>query len=238
MTFNMLFIRKPILRSCVFASICLFSLIATAEQTWTVNSKQMDIQQLIISVAKATNKTIIIDPKVKGKVQVVSSKPLNQQEYYDLFLSILDVHGFAAIESGNVVRVVPEKDARTSPVRVVDKQGRGNSEVVTHVIQLENISAAKLIPVLRPLAPQQAHMAAYAGSNAIIISDTSANIARIRQVIEKIDHSALEKTEIVPLAHAAAEDVVKHCGIKPVTTSLETPRLRSHGPPRHPLPTI
>lgn len=209
MTVNMWFNEKTALHSCAFICLCLFTLSGFSEQTWTVNSKQMDVEQLIISVAKATNKTIIIDPKVKGKVQVVSSKPLNKQQYYDLFLSILDVHGFAAIESGNVVRVVPQKDARTSPVRVVDQAGRSNSEVVTQVIQLENISAAKLIPVLRPLAPQQAHMAAYAGSNAIIISDTSANIARIRRVIEKIDHSALEKTEIVPLQHAAAEDVVK-----------------------------
>ena len=209
MTVNMLFNHPPTLRSCAFICLCLFSLLGFSEQTWTVNSKQMDVEQLIISVAKATNKTIIIDPKVKGKVQVVSSKPLNKQQYYELFLSILEVHGFVAVESGEVVRVVPQKDARTSPVRVVDDAGLGNSEVVTQVIQLENISAAKLIPVLRPLAPQQAHMAAYTGSNAIIISDTSANIARIRRVIEKIDHSALEKTEIVPLQHAAAEDVVK-----------------------------
>ncbi|WP_019531393.1 type II secretion system secretin GspD [Dasania marina] len=179
------------------------------EKTWTLNSKEMDIQQLIISVAKATDKTIIIDPKVKGKVQVISSKPLNREQYYNLFLTILDIHGFAAIENTGVVRVVPTKDARSSPVPVELDSGPETSEVITQVIQLENISAAKLIPVLRPLAPQQSHMAAYAPSNAIIISDTRANILRIQKIIQQIDRSAQEKTEIVSLEHAAAEEVVK-----------------------------
>ncbi|WP_339671086.1 type II secretion system secretin GspD [Dasania marina] len=182
---------------------------AAIEKTWTLNSKEMDIQQLIISVAKATDKTIIIDPKVKGKVQVISSKPLNREQYYNLFLTILDIHGFAAIENAGVVRVVPTKDARSSPVPVELASGPETSEVITQVIQLENISAAKLIPVLRPLAPQQSHMAAYAPSNAIIISDTRANILRIQKIIQQIDRSAQEKTEIVSLEHAAAEEVVK-----------------------------
>jgi general secretion pathway protein D len=179
------------------------------EKTWTLNAKEMDIQQLIISVAKATEKTIIIDPKVKGKVQVISSKALNKQQYYNLFLTILDIHGFAAIENSGVVRVIPSKRARTAPVAVETELGPENSEVITQVIQLDNISAAKLIPVLRPLAPQQSHMAAYAPSNAIIISDTRANIHRIQKVIQQIDRSAQEKTEIVPLEHAAAEETVK-----------------------------
>lgn len=179
------------------------------EQTWTLNSKEMDIQQLIVSVAKATNKTIVIDPKVKGKVQVISTAALNREEYYELFLTVLELHGYTAVESAGVVRVIPAKEARTSPVEVVKENAVNSSEVITQVIQLENISAAKLIPVLRPLAPQQAHMAAYAPSNAIIISDTRANILRIQKVIQQIDYSAQEKTEIVPVQHASAEEVVK-----------------------------
>ncbi|WP_235015282.1 type II secretion system secretin GspD [Oceanicoccus sp. KOV_DT_Chl] len=178
-------------------------------QTWTVNFKETDIHELIRFVAKATQKTIIIDSQVKGKVQVISAKPVNSKQLYDLFLSILEIQGFAAVESGEVVRVIPMKDARTAPVQVVTNDVAANSEIITQVIQLENISAAKLIPVLRPLAPQQAHMAAYAPSNAIIISDTAANIARIKQVINSIDLSAIQKTDVVTLEHAAAEEVVR-----------------------------
>ena len=111
----------------------------------------------------------MVDPAVKGKVKVVSSKPVSRDELYDLFLSILDVHGYTAVRSGGVVRVIQSKDARSSPVSVADDTERPGDEYVTQVIRLDNISAAKLIPVLRPLVPQQAHMAAYAPSNAIII---------------------------------------------------------------------
>jgi general secretion pathway protein D len=182
----------------------------SAEQSWTLNFKETEIQELIKFVADATGKTVVIDPQVKGKVKVISSKPVTATELYELFLSILEVHGFAAIDSGNVVRVVPVKDARTLSNRVVESSRSSDSaEIVTHVMQLENISATKLIPILRPLVPQQSHMAAYAPSNAIIISDTAANISRIRQVIKQVDQIAVEETEVITLQYASAEEMVR-----------------------------
>ena len=179
-------------------------------QDFTVNLKETDIQELIQFVAEATGTTIVVDPAVKGKVKVVSSKPVSRSELYDLFLSILEVHGYTAVRSGGVVRVIQSKDARSSPVSVRDDgPGRATDEYVTQVIRLENISAAKLIPVLRPLVPQQAHMAAYAPSNAIIISDVSSNIDRITAIIERMDRSAVQQTDIVKLRYAVAEDVVR-----------------------------
>lgn len=179
-----------------------------AAQDFTVNLKETDIQELIQFVAEVTGTTIVVDPAVKGKVKVVSSKPVSKDELYDLFLSILDVHGYTAVRSGGVVRVIQSKDARSSPVSVADDSARPGDEYVTQVIRLDNISAAKLIPVLRPLVPQQAHMAAYAPSNAIIISDVSANIDRIRDIIERMDNSAVQKTDIIQLRYAVAEDIV------------------------------
>jgi general secretion pathway protein D len=179
-------------------------------QDFTVNLKETDIQELIKFVSEATGTTIVVDPAVKGKVKVVSSKPVSRSELYELFLSILEVHGYTAVRSGGVVRVIQSKDARSAPVEVRDGKGASTSdEYVTQVIRLENISAAKLIPVLRPLVPQQAHMAAYAPSNAIIISDVSANIDRIRDIIERMDRSAVHQTEIVKLRYAVADDVVR-----------------------------
>ncbi|MDH3994870.1 MAG: type II secretion system protein GspD, partial [Gammaproteobacteria bacterium] len=181
-----------------------------AAQDYTVNLKETDIQELIKFVAEATGTTIVVDPAVKGKVKVVSAKPVSSSELYELFLSILEVHGYTAVTSGGVVRVIQSKDARSAPVGVRDgNAGRTSDEYVTEVIRLENISAAKLIPVLRPLVPQQAHMAAYAPSNAIIISDVSANIDRIRGIIQRMDKSAVQKTDIVKLRYAVAEDVVR-----------------------------
>ncbi len=178
-------------------------------QDYTVNLKETDIQELIKFVAEATGTTIVVDPAVKGKVKVVSSKPVSRSELYNLFLSILEVHGYTAVRSGGIVRVIPSKDARSSPVSVRSAGDvSGNDEYVTQVFNLENISAAKLIPVLRPLVPQQAHMAAYAPSNAIIISDIASNINRIRDIIERMDKSAIQKTDIVKLKYAVAEDIV------------------------------
>jgi general secretion pathway protein D len=129
---------------------------------------------------------------------------------YDLFLSILDVHGFTAVRSGGVIRVIPNKDARSSPVVVMSGPDSADSdEYVTQVIRLDNVSAAKLIPVLRPLVPQQAHMAAYAPSNAIIISDIRSNINRIIEIIERMDRSAVQTTEVVKLRYGVAEDIVE-----------------------------
>jgi general secretion pathway protein D len=183
---------------------------ASFAQDFTVNLKDTDIQELIKFVADATGTTIVVDPAVKGKVKVVSSKPISRDELYDLFLSILDVHGYTAVRSGGVVRVIQSKDARSSAVSVRDGGiGSGNDEYVTEVIRLDNISAAKLIPVLRPLVPQQAHMAAYAPSNAIIISDVGANIDRIRDIIQRMDRSAVQQTDIVKLRYAVAEDIVR-----------------------------
>ncbi len=179
-------------------------------QDYTVNLNDTDIQELIKFVAEATGKTIVVDPAVKGKVKVISSHPVSADELYQLFLSILDVHGYAAVRSGDVVRVIQNKDARSAPVDVSDgSSGITSEEYVTQVLRLDNISAAKLIPVLRPLVPQQAHMAAYAPSNAIIISDISSNIDKIRDIIDRMDKSAVQQTDVIKLRYAVAEDVVK-----------------------------
>ena len=181
----------------------------SAAQEYTVNLKDTDIQEFIKFVADVTGTTMVVDPNVKGKVRVISSNPVSQAELYDLFLSILDVQGYTAVRSGQVIRIVPSKDARSSPVPIMEDQAAvGNDEYVTQVIRLDNISAAKLIPVLRPLVPQQAHMAAYAPSNAIIISDIRSNIGRIVDIIERMDRSAIQTTEIIRLKYGVAEDVV------------------------------
>ncbi|MBT6350452.1 MAG: type II secretion system secretin GspD [Halieaceae bacterium] len=192
---------------CIVVLLCWAPL--SPAQEYTVNLKDTDIQEFIKFVADVTGTTMVVDPNVKGKVRVISSQPVTQAELYDLFLSILDVQGYTAVRSGQIIRIVPSKDARSSPVPLMgDQDIAANDEYVTQVIRLENISAAKLIPVLRPLVPQQAHMAAYAPSNAIILSDIRSNIGRIVDIIERMDRSAVQTTEIIRLRYGVAEDVV------------------------------
>lgn len=198
---------KALIRSlALLVALCVPHAVA---QDFTVNLKDTDIQEFIEFVADVTETTIVVDPSVKGKVKVISSKPVSKAELYDLFLSILDVHGYTAVRSGAVVRVIPNKNARSAPVDVISGTSVINDEYVTQVIRLENVSAPKLIPVLRPLVPQQAHMAAYAPSNAIIISDIRANINRMEEIIARMDQSAVKETEIIKLKYGVATDVVE-----------------------------
>jgi general secretion pathway protein D len=179
-----------------------------AQQTWMINFKDSDIQELIKFVADVTGRTVIIDPRVKGRIKVISSKPMDEAELLHMFRTVLEMHDFSMVEVEGVLRIIPLKDARSSPVPVVS----GNSSekgYLTQVIQLQNIAAAKILPSIRPLVPQHSHLSAYDPSNAIIITDSAENIARIRELIERLDKSATPVTEIVELKYANAADLVQ-----------------------------
>ncbi len=203
----------------------LFSCFAVHAQTVTLNLQDADISALITTVSEVTGKNFIVDPRVKGKVTVVSARPLQDKEVYQVFLSVLKVHGFVAIQSGEVVKIVPEATGKTEsiPTAATDPGVRGDA-LVTRVIPVVHVSAAKLVPVLRPLIPQQGHLAADVASNVLIISDTASNVARMLRIVRRIDAPTKEEIEVIPLQHASAADVVK------VLASL-TPKGRSEAAP-------
>lgn len=200
------------------------SLNAWAQQTWTVNFKDTDIQEVIKFVADATGKTILVDPKVRGQVRVISEDAVDKEELYELFLSMMDVQGFTAVEKGNVVRIVPNRDARSLPVPTdLGTNPLGDDTYVTQVLKLENISASKVLPTLRPLVPQHGHLSAYDPSNAIIVTDTRSNILRLKEIIAQIDQSSVVETELIELEFAHAEDVAK------AVTQIEKPGAGDSG---------
>ncbi len=185
----------------------------------TLNLKDADINALIGTVAEVTGTNFIVDPRVKGKVTVVSAKPMESDEIYQVFLSILKVHGYAAVPSGSVVKIVPDVNAKSEGVPVATGQtpGRGD-EVVTRVIAVNNVSAAQLVPILRPLVPQQGHMAAYPGTNLLIISDHAENIERLVEIVRRMDQQSDSEIEVMPLQHASAVEVVR------IITALDRPQ--------------
>ncbi|HEY7774840.1 MAG TPA: type II secretion system secretin GspD [Marinagarivorans sp.] len=201
-------LKRIIKAGSVFSLLAAFSVASWAEQTWTVNFKDSDIEEVIKFVADVTGKTTVIDQRVKGRVKVISAKPLNEDELLHLFRTVLEIHDFTLVEVGNVIRVVPLKDARSSPVPVTDAV-TPEEGFVTQVIQLQNIAAAKVLPVIRPLVPQHSHLAAYDPSNSIVISDSKDNIDRIRSLIERIDKSATPVTDVVELRYASADEMVQ-----------------------------
>ncbi|BCD99111.1 type II secretion system secretin GspD [Marinagarivorans cellulosilyticus] len=200
-------LKRIIKAGSVFSLLAAISVASWAEQTWTVNFKDSDIEEVIKFVADVTGKTTVIDQRVKGRVKVISSNPLNEEELLHLFRTVLEIHDFTLVEVDDVIRVVPLKDARSSPVPVTD-QATKEQGFVTQVIQLQNIAAAKVLPVIRPLVPQHSHLAAYDPSNSIVISDSIDNIARIRSLIERIDKSATPVTDVVELRYASADEMV------------------------------
>ncbi len=181
-------------------------------QTYTANYKDANVLEVIKAVQEATGKLMVVDPRVKGQITVLSSKPLTLDEYYNLFLATLNTLGFTAIENGNIVSIIPNKEARSSPLPFITKtEEEGSSKYVQEIFKLDNVSAAQVLPSIRPLVSQggQSHMAAFPASNVIIMVDTVANVERIRGLLSQIDQAAIPETEMIPLEHAEAEEMVK-----------------------------
>ncbi len=179
-------------------------------QQLTLNFSDTDIGAVINAVAEITGKNFIVDPRVKGKVTVISSRPLDKDALYEVFLSVLKVHGFAAIPTENAVKIVPDVHAKQDAVPTVTAKTKEPEDAfVTSVIPVENVDAAQLVPILRPLVPQRGHLAAYPPSNVLIISDSAGNVERLRKIIQRIDTTVNEGMEVIPLQHASAAEVVR-----------------------------
>jgi len=180
-----------------------------AENQITLNLKDADIRALISTVSKFTNKNFVVDPRVKAKVTVVSSNTMSEDEVYEVFLSVLQVHGYAAVPVGSIIKIVPEVNAKQGPLPVVRGEGSSGDELITKVITLNHVPAAQLVPILRPLVPQQGHLAAYNPTNTLIITDHAANIKRLVLIIRSIDLPESDELEIIPLRHASASELVR-----------------------------
>ena len=198
---------RILLQAVVFGLLCGAVVAEEEEKVGTLSFNDADIRELIHFVSdKIGADSVIIDPLVKGKVDVISRVSLSREEMYDLFLNVLDVHGYTAINSAGVLRIIPTKKARSAPASVVNG-GSTNSGFITKIITLKNVSAAKILPVLRPLVPQNSHIAA-SGVNALVISDTSANVSRIERLVRQLDTASRIETELVSLNYAPAEEIV------------------------------
>ena len=185
------------------------SLPAWAEETLTLNLNNADIRVLINTVSEMTGKNFIVDPRVKGKVTVISASPSDRKHIYDIFLSVLKVHGFAVVPSGDVDKIVPMTVAKQDNIRTLQARERNTDETATRVVEVKHVMASQLVPILRPLMPQQAHLGVHANSNTLIISDSVANMNRIIGIIRRIDQPSDQEIEIIKLEYANATELVQ-----------------------------
>lgn len=202
---------KASLKVSVLLWVCLMSTVALAQdELWTPNFRDSDILEVIRAVQDVTRKTMIIDPRVRGQMTVISSTPVDADTYYSIFLRALDINGFTAVETAdNMVSILPTQDVRAAPLPFSSNSSASSSQYVTEAIQLDNVSVNQVLPVLRPLISQSnGQMSAYPAGNMLVIVDTVANIERIRQILNEIDRSAVPETEVVRLQFANAAEIV------------------------------
>lgn len=172
------------------------------------NLQDADILSVINEVSQETGKNFVVDPRVSGKITLISSKPLRQGEVYQVFLSVLGILGYSAIPSGNVIKIVPNMESGEQATKVVTNRAPGTGdEVVVRVIPLENVSASQLIPVLRPLLPQWSNISAYVPGNVLIILGRAANLDRIYNIVQEVDKATSTGIQIIPMHHASAAQV-------------------------------
>jgi len=177
-----------------------------ARRLW--NLQDADILSVINEVSQETGKNFIVDPRVSGKISLISSKPLKQSEVYDVFLSVLGILGYSAIPTGNVIKIVPNMESGENATRIATNSSPGKGdEVVVRVIPLENVSASQLIPVLRPMLPQWSNISAYTPGNVIILLGRASNLERIHTIIQDVDRASTNGIQMIPLHHASASQV-------------------------------
>lgn len=177
-------------------------------QTWKINLRDADLTAFINEVADITGKNFAVDPRVRGNVTVISNKALNKNEVYDLFLGVLNVNGVVAVPLGNTIRLVPDSNVKNSGVPYDSSKNARGDQVVTRVIWLENTNPNDLIPALRPLMPQFAHLAAIQGTNALIVSDRASNIIQLETLIRNLDGTGQNDIEAITLQSSQAEEVI------------------------------
>lgn len=173
------------------------------------NLRNADVRAVIAEVSRVTGKNFVIDPRVQGKISIVSSTPMNNDELYQVFLSILQVSGYAAIPSGTVIKIIPNIDAKTQSPDLLSemKHPPKGDDMMVAVVPVHYVPSEQLVPVLRPLMPQWSSISAYAPSNMLILSGRANNIHSLADIIKQVDNSSANGIDMVHLQHSLAMDI-------------------------------
>lgn len=197
---------------------------ANDDQSWKVNLKDADIKAFISQVANITGYSFVIDPRVKGKVTIVSDTSMSKKDVYEMFQSVLQVHGFAAIPAGGIIKIVQQNDTKQeggmpTALRTTTK----SEQLITQVIQIKDTPALDLVPILRPMVAKYGHLAGVRSANALIVTDHASNVRRLEKIIERLDGSGVSELEVVQLEEAWVGDIVD------ILTSLDPEKVSEGG---------
>ncbi|MFL2528743.1 MAG: type II secretion system secretin GspD [Candidatus Azotimanducaceae bacterium] len=196
------------MRTFLLFSLLLGTNISLAEQNeWKINLRNTDLREFIAQVSEISGRSFVVDPRIKGNVTVISSTPMDTEGVYELFLSVLRVHGFAAVPAGSTTKIVQQVLAKQSG-NPFDFEKANTEELITRVVPVTNAPAQELVKILRPLIPQHGHVAGLEVPNVLLISDYASNINRLEKIVRRIDVSDQKFIEIIDLREAWVEDMI------------------------------
>ncbi len=205
------------IRTKLIAGLVATAALLTQQSAWSeqyaANFKGTDIQEFINIVGKNLNKTIIVDPTIRGKINVRSYDMLNDEQYYQFFLNVLQVYGYAVVElENNVIKVIKDKDAKTSSIRVADDNTPGlGDEMVTRIVALYNTEAKQLAPLLRQLNDNAGggNVVNYDPSNVLMITGRANVVNKLVEIVRRVDKQGDTEVQVVPLEYASAGEMVR-----------------------------
>lgn len=194
------------------ASIALVPMSAISQEEFSASFKNTDINEFIQAVSRNLEETIIIDPEVRGRINVRSYYSMDREQYYSFFLNVLEVYGYAVVRmDNNVLKVIRDRDAKSSPVPIVDDDSYSGDEWVLRVIPLQNVTVRELGPLLRQLNEQTSGGAVmtYDPSNVVMLSGRASLLNRLAEIIQRVDRAGNSDIEVVQLRHASAAEMVR-----------------------------
>jgi len=178
-----------------------------AEEPVMLNFVNADIEAVATAIGQMSKRNFLIDPRVKGNVNIVSSRPVPPSAAYDIFLSALRLQGYTAVESDGVVKILPEADAKLHLGSVSPRGAAEGDRLQTRVYTLKYESAAQMLPVLRPIITPNNTIAVYAANNSLVITDYADNLRRIDRIIDAIDRPGGGEPVFIPLRNASAVEM-------------------------------
>ena len=193
-----------IIKSIIFIPFILLSVQSQAQETFLLNYQDVDIAKVTQDISKFSKKTLILDPRVKGRISIFSDSILSAEQVWDVYMRTIQVHGFAALSDGGVVRIVPENEATRD-----SNESLSQSSIETKIFTLKNRAAGEILPQIKPITGRQSHLSSIPSINSILLVDKKSNIERIGQLLNKIDQNDSAAIKIIKLNNLSSVEAVR-----------------------------
>ena len=192
------------IKSIIFIPFFLLSIQSHAQETFLLNYQDVDIAKVTQDISKFSKKTLILDPRVKGRISIFSDSILSAEQVWDVYLRTIQVHGFAALSDGGVVRIVPENEATRD-----SNESLSQSSIETKIFTLKNRAAGEILSQIKPITGRQSHLSSIPSINSILLVDKKSNIERIGQLLKKIDQNDSAAIKIIKLNNLSSVEAVR-----------------------------